>query len=256
MILAIPHTETNESASEEQAEEEPTTEDLFPEGIDPELDIIIFCYDTNLKAWYTFTPEDITELPLHIFPIDYKGATEGIGLIFPDKITMIPLTGEYSGELPIYDSSGTVDTEGYYPIRVETGELSLSSPPVGTSHVCQLEFDFDWFIGEMDIRVEGYDYYGRHICIQKHISEPSMQRDYLAWVRIDQKMRTFNVTMTGVCRFRLYDIIQKVYMQSRKVNLVYGFDDRIAYHGHHGDTVYEVHHYLDNYNNLRRAILP
>lgn len=214
-----------------------------PDG--DELERIIFCYDMQLKAWYTISlPQFSDEKIIHIFSIDYKGWTEGLGIMTESSIYLLPTTGEY-------------DAENYenFVSCLETGEMSTTIPPTATAYLCQLEFDFDWFIGNLEITVEGVDYYGRHVKAVKRISSRNLNRNFQEWMRIDQIMRSYSITIKGAARYKLTTIIAKIYLKSKKVNLVYGFDDMISYKNRFGATKF-VHRKVDSYNNLKECILP
>lgn len=210
------------------------------------LDNAIICYDINAKAFFTYTyGSQLQELPIikSIFNVDYRGFTEGIGIITNDKIVMIPVTGNQD---PV---------PSVFPVLIETGELTLQLPSQQYAYTDQLEFDFDYFIGELTFIVEGIDYYGRHRTIYKHVKEDEMQRSYPVWIKIAEIFRTFKVTIEGYARFRLTHFISKSYQESKKINQVYGYDDWSYYANRHGGVT-DIHHYLESYNNLREVILP
>ena len=210
-----------------------------------ELDNAIICYDINAKAFFTYTyGSELQNLPVikSIFNVDYRGFSEGIGIITNDKVVMIPVTGKQD---PVPSK---------FPVLIETGELALQVPSQQYFYTDQLEFDFDYFIGDLTIIVEGIDYYGRHRMVKKIVNEPDMIRSFPVFVKIGELFRTFKVTIEGYARFRLTHIISKSYQQSKKIDQVYGYDDWSAYANRHGGTT-NIHHYLDSYNNLREVIL-
>ena len=210
-----------------------------------ELERIIFVYDMSLKTWYTISlPQWSDEKIIHIMSFDYRGWKEGLGIFTENNIYMLPTV--------MQDDYRDFDN---FTSHVESGEISTTMPPTSTSYICQLEFNFDWFIGHMTIELEGVDYYGRHVKVVKEINEDQVIRNYQVWMRVDQKMRSYNLTMKGMCRYKLVCIAPKIYLQSRKVNLVYGFDDSISYRNRRGATQF-VHRKVDSYNNLRECILP
>lgn len=218
---------------------------ILAEGTEnADLDKVVFCYDIGLKAWYTFTYDLDDNNPIHVFSLDYRGAEEGIGIITQDKVSYIPTTGEWDEEL-----------SGEYSTMLESGECSSSTPPTQWSYLCQLEFDFDWFIGEAEITIEGIDYYGRHIVVTKTISEDEIVNLKKVYIRVDQKMISYHWSISGSCHYRLVDILAKVYPVSKKVGLVYGFDNSIGYTNRKGATSY-VHRTIKSYNNLKEVILP
>lgn len=207
-----------------------------------DLDRVILCYDIDAKSWYTYTYE-YDDHPLAIMGIDSEDHWEGIGIITPDKVSMIPVTGSHSPSKPTFD------------IAIETGELSTKQPVVGTSYIAQMEFRFDYFVGDLDITVEGIDYYGRYRTINKKVSLKDIQRSYTVYMRINELFETYKVIIKGKARFRLTHFISKLYQQSNKIGLVYGFNDHSYYNNRDGGVT-DIHHRLDSYNNLRDAIIP
>lgn len=261
-----------------------------------EEDGVIWCYDIGQKAWYTFTLKDYysgdynsntnpdgRRAILSLMNIDYTQAKRGLGVVQPDLITLIPTFSETSKA--IYDT----DTPPCFSVFA-THELGGSIPSAQTIYLCQLEFNFDWIKGgvlegdlqnvstrpqdwypvdtdykrgvwesaDLMIEVDGVDYYGRRIHTMKLVDlQGAYENDYHVWMRIDQLFRTYHITIVGYADFRLSNIVAKVYTQSRKVNLVYGFDDMQSYMKRHNATANSyIHHYLKNYNNIRDAIVP
>jgi hypothetical protein len=207
-----------------------------------ELDRVVLCYDINLQAWYTFTHEP-KEKVLHLINIDSERYHEGIGIITPHAINLLQTTGIQEPTAPDFD------------ILLETGEMSSKLPLQNTSYLCQLELRFDYFVGKLDVVVEGVDYYGRQVKVEKHISHGELVRKLSEWIRVDALFESYRVTVKGPARMRLTHILAKVYQQSKKVNLAYGFDDHSSYLNRDGGVA-DIHHYLDSYNNLREAIVP
>ena len=68
-------------------------------------------------------------------------------------------------------------------------------------------------------------------------------------------VRTYHLSIKGPARFRLYQILQKVYSQSAKINLVYGLDAYSEVRNHYDETGLD-HHEIDSYNNLYHALVP
>lgn len=220
------------------------------------LDRVILCYDINSKAWYTYT-YDLDEEILSMINIDSQDAHEGIGFITANHVSMIPTTGPQDPVVPTLNREDTPegkDTVNAFEIAIETGELTIQDPPQLTSYLNQLEFRFDYYIGNIEITVEGIDYYGRHRFIRKNVNEPKMIRNFAVWMRIDELIEQYKVTIRGKARFRMTHFMSKTYVQSKKINQVYGFDDHSWYRNRDGGNT-DIHHYLDSYNNLRRAIV-
>lgn len=214
------------------------------------LDRVILCYDIDLKSWYTYT-YDLDEEILSMLNIDSEIHWEGIGIITADHVSMIPTTGEQAPDIPKIDGT---DAKNAFEIAIETGELTIQEPPQATTYVSQLEFRFDYYIGDLTILVEGVDYYGRYRTIRKEVSESDMKRNYAVWMHIDELIEQYKVTIRGKARFRMTHFMSKTYIQSKKINQVYGFDDHSWYVNRDGGQT-DIHHYLDSYNNLRRAIV-
>lgn len=213
------------------------------------LDQVILCYDIGKKAWYTFThdfnPTARGELILHAMAIDSDEYTEGLGLITESEVRLYPTTG-IQGE-----------TKPTFNVLMETGELALKQPIQGFHYVSQVELRFDYFIGSAECLIEGVDYYGRPFKVWKKLNRSGREgnfRSYTEWIRVDKYVESYRLRIIGKARFRLISINSKVYTQSNRIGLAYGFDDHDWYKNRRsGDT--EIHHYIDDYNNLRRAIV-
>lgn len=224
------------------------------------LDNVILCYDTVLKAWYTWTHDQTLNSSndpdhiLHIFPIDSDEYVEGLGAITQDHVILYPVTGTQDAVVPEFTA------------LMETGELSPRLPKQAFWYIQQLEFRFDYFVGNpsqpAEILVEGVDYYGRQFKIRKLLNIKSRgnhglkgeQRDYIEWIRIDKLVESFRIRIKGKARFRLTHINAKVYQQSDSIGTPYGFDARDTYYDRDGHD-HEIHHYINDYNNLRRAVI-
>lgn len=201
------------------------------------LDNVVFCYDIDLKAWWTYTL-DVDVPILNLFHVDWEGAREGIGIVTPRKIYLLPTTQSDDNSLTCEHS-----------FLIETAELSTQMPQQGWQYLSQLEFHFDYLIGDIDIEVRMVDMFGRSIKARKTISEEQLQHNYTAWMRIDQRVMSYVITMTGTARFRMTHFIARVYTLSNKVSQVWGFDDSIS-HRSSGS----VHPTFKCYNDVRRAI--
>lgn len=217
---------------------------------DDELDRAILCYDINSKAWWTYN-YDLDEHVKSVFNVDSQEHWEGIGIITPEHVAMIPVTGPQEALGPMIDGS----SDDAFEVIVETGELTVRQPPQQTTYLSQLEFKFDYFVGDLTILVEGVDYYGRRRTIQKDVHLDECKRSYPVYMRIDELFETYKVTMRGKARFRLTHFIAKTYVQSYKIDQVYGFTDHSWYVNRDGGET-DIHHYLRSYNNLREAIIP
>lgn len=238
--------------------EEKNREQLY--GNQPQtLDRVILCYDIDAKAWYTFTHHyegNNDELLLHAMAIDSEEHEEGLGIISENAVTLYPTTG-------IQDT-----TSPKFIALIETGELAARTPIQGFYYLCQLELRFDYFIGEADVLVEGVDYYGRDFKVIKHLNrfkygrnpdgsygpENAEMRSHVEWIRIDKHVESYRIQIKGKARFRLTHINAKVYQDSARVGLPYGFDAGDGFVNRHSQPEV-IHHYIKDYNNLRRAIV-
>lgn len=206
---------------------------------DETLDNILFCYDIDLKAWWTVNL-DVDEPILNILNIDYEGYREGVGVITENAVYMLPLTQDDSPE-----------HEADFPITIQTGELSTQQPQQSWFYLSQLEFRFDYFIGSVEVEVIGIDQFGRKVTTKKRISHDSAVYNDAEYMRIDLRLQSYQIRITGTARFRLTHFIAKVYTMSSKQGLVWGFDDSQSFR-HHGD----IHPTFLNYNDIRKAIIP
>lgn len=218
------------------------------------LDRVILCYDLNLKAWYTFTHDGGDDLLLHAMAIDSEEFTEGLGIISEKEIYLYPTTGIQEETVPDFQ------------VLFETGELSSRQPLQQTTYIQQIEFRFDYLISDPDdppeILVEGVDYYGRPFKVTKRINIRSRghhgktvtMRDYQEWVRIEKLVESYRIRIKGRVRCRMTHFVTKLYSSSNKIGLVYGYDAHDSYRDRQGND-HVIHHYIDDYNNLRRAIV-
>lgn len=207
------------------------------------LDNVLLCYDIDKKSWYTFTNVNpYKDAVRHIFNYDSVKTQEGLGVLTDTRLILYPTTGIQDPEQVKHD------------VLIETGELAGRQPISGTIYLSQLEFRFDYYYGDIEILVEGVDYYGRPFKVRKTCSQTDVRREWQEWVRVDMYVESFRIRIKGKARFRMSHILMKAYSQSSKINLVYGFDDQVSYKTRAGYN-WEIHHYLDDYNNLRQAIV-
>ena len=215
------------------------------------LDRVILCYDTGKKAWYTFTHDGSDGLLLHAMAIDSERHTEGLGIISENAVTLYPTTGIQDTTPPDFD------------ILLETGELCSRIPMQAPYYVEQLEFRFDHFIGKCECEIEGVDYYGRKFKIFKKFGQGTADdpaptdpehRTYVEWIRVQKTVEFFRIRIKGPARFRLTHIIAKAYLYNNLIGMPYGFDAKDTFINRHGDEE-PIHHYISDYNNLRRAII-
>ena len=201
------------------------------------FDNVLFCYDIDNKAWWTYTL-DVDSTILNLFHVDWDGDREGIGIVTSNRIYMLPLT--------VRDD---VDTMTNHSFLIETAQLSTQMPKQGWQYLSQLEFHFDYFVGEATIEVRMIDMFGRDIKVRKTISESEAQYDLMVHMRIDQRVMSYVITMTGEARFRMTHFIARVYTMSNKVSQVWGFDDSISHR-----SAGSIHPTFKCYNDVRRAI--
>lgn len=217
---------------------------VFGTDNDPYLDRLILCYDIDNKAWYTFTYGDDDTNVLHVMNVDYIRSKEGLGIVCDDHIALIPSTGTYD-----YIADNEVN------VTIETGEISTMQPTVNLTYIAQLEFRFDWFIGDIDIDLDGVDYYGRHVSVHKHIHKDAVVNDLVEWMRVNYLLENYHLKISGKAMFRMTHFISKVYQQSNRISLVRGYDSLAKYKNRKlGET--NTHHYIKNYVNLRETLLP
>ena len=229
-------------------------------GNEPQsLDRVILCYDINAKAWYTFThgsEGNNDGLLLHAMAIDSEEHEEGLGIISENAVTLYPTTGIQNTISPKFN------------ILIETGELAARAPIQGFTYLCQLELRFDYFIGEAEVTIQGVDYYGRDFIIKKYLNRPKYgrnndgsygpndaeMRSHVEWIRVDKHVESYRLQIKGKARCRLTHINAKVYQDSARIGLPYGFDSGDGFINRHKQAEV-IHHYVKDYNNLRRAIV-
>lgn len=201
------------------------------------LDNVLFCYDIDLKAWWTYTL-DVSSPILNLFHVDWQGQREGIGIVTENSVYLLPTTDG--------DDTSTIPNHQFL---IESAQLSTQMPQQGWQYLSQLEFHFDRFVGDMTIHVKAVDMFGRTIDVKKVVSEDELVYDYVVHMRVDQRLMSYVITMDGVARFRMSHFIARVYTMSNKIGQVWGFDDSIS-HRSSGS----VHPTFKCYNDLRRAI--
>lgn len=229
-----------------------------------DLDNVILCYDIDNKAWYTFTCDvtlnrDYDNDPdkiHHILAIDSDEFQEGLGVITDYNILLYPTTGVQNPTPPAFD------------VLLETGEMMPKEPLQVLHYVQQIELRFDYFVsdpGAVEVLLEGVDYYGREFTITKELNKTSRgfhgksgeMREYVEWIRVDKYVESLRMRIKGKGRFRLTHWNMKWYAQSDTYNTQWGFDAHDQYRTAHDtdETVYQIHHYINDYNNLRRAVI-
>ncbi len=206
---------------------------------DTSIDNMVFCYDIDQKAWWTITL-DIDEPILKLFHIDYESKQEGIGIITKNHIYMLPTT-----QLDTPENTANFDTV------IQTGELATQQPQQNWIYLSQLEFRFDYFIGSVLVELTGIDQFGRKVTTKKTISHDSAVYNLAEYMRVDLRLQSYQIRITGQARFRLTHFIAKVYTMSAKQGLVWGFDDSQSFRSN-GD----IHPTFLDYNDIRKAIVP
>lgn len=210
-------------------------------GIDSDeegrLDNVLFCYDIDLKAWWTYTLD--VDLPiLNLFHVDWQGEREGIGIVTRSGIYLMPTTVGDSGE-----------SAPKHTFVIESAQLSTQMPQQGWQYLSQLEFHFDHFVGTATIHVKAIDMFGRKLDIKKVVSEDEELFDHVVRMRIDQRLMSYTISITGKARFRMTHFLARVYTISNKLGQVWGFDDSISHR-----SAGSVHPTFKCYNDVRRAI--
>lgn len=206
---------------------------------DGAMDNILFCYDIDLKAWWTYSL-DVDEPIIDLIHIDYEGNQEGIGIVTEDHVFMLPLT--------LSDEESEPAT---FETLIQTGELSTTQPQQNWFYLSQLEFRFDYIVGDMRIELTGIDQFGRKVSTVKNISHDTVQYNDSEYMRVDLRLQSYQLRITGICRFRMTHFMAKVYTMSSKQGLVWGFDDSQSYRSF-GD----IHPTFRDYNDIRKAIIP
>lgn len=202
-----------------------------------EVDNVLFCYDIDKKAWWTYTL-DIDEPILKLIHIDADTYREGIGIVTTNYIYLLPT---------MMDDDPTVEAD--FDFLIESGELSTTQPVQNWHHLTQIEFNFDYFIGDMDIELTCIDQFGRKIITKKHIEHWDTMYNLTEWMRVDTKVESYKLRFHGCARFRLTHFMSKVFPMSSRQGLVYGFDDRQSHNKWN-----DIHPYFKDYNSIRDAI--
>lgn len=206
---------------------------------DNNIDNILFCYDIDLKAWWTYTL-NIDEPIINLIHIDYEGNREGLGIITENHVFLLPLTMDDSTE----------DLADFETI-IQSGELSTTQPQQNWFYLSQMEFRFDYILGDLKIELTAIDQFGRKIETVKKISHKTTAYNIEEWMRVDLRIQSYQLRITGKCRFRMSHFMAKVYTMSSKQGLVWGFDDSQSYRSF-GD----IHPTFKDYNDIRDAIIP
>lgn len=207
---------------------------------DDTLDDILFCYDIDLKAWWTIKLDTNDEKILNMIHIDYEGAREGIGIITENHVYLLPLTKDDS----------TITPSNFY-VTLQTGELSTAIPQQNWFYLSQLEFRFDYFLGSVLVELTGIDQFGRKVKTRKLISHSETQYNLAEYMRVDLRLQSYQIRITGIARFRMSHFIAKLYQMSAKQGLVWGFDDSQSFRSN-GD----IHPTFLDYNDIKKAIIP
>jgi len=204
-----------------------------------ELDNLLFCYDIDAKAWWTYSI-DTDEPILGMIHLDHEMGREGIGIICGDGVTLLPTT--------IDDS---VEDEPDFDVLFETGELSAQQPQQGWIYLSQVEFRFDRFVGDLEAMIVAVDQFGRKVTVRKRFHEDEVRYDHREWMRVDLRVQSYKMILKGPARFRMTHFIGKCYTMSNKVGLVWGFDDSKTFR-----TFGDIHPTFKDYDDVKAAIVP
>lgn len=206
----------------------------------PEYDdrSVVFCYDVNVKAWWSITVPAIAYNAIHI---DSKKHAEGIGFICNNDVYVFPTTMQTS-------DYGSIEPLGSV---VETANLSTTQPNHGYHNLTQIEFDFDYFKGTMLIEVIGIDIFGRRVTVKKIVSKDASVYGLEVYMRIDLKLKEYKIRMSGDCEYRLTCIQSKLYVLPSKVGIVWGFDDNKGYR-----TEGDIQAVFKSYNDVLDSVIP
>jgi hypothetical protein len=206
---------------------------------DGDLDNVIFCYDAEAKAWWSYTI-DLDEPILNMIHIDHEHHREGIGIITANRVYLLPTTRD--------DDLDTLPTQS---VLIESAELSSVQPMQAMNYLSQLEFRFDYFIGTCDIHVQMIDQFGRDLKVTKHVDHSTVQYQLSEYLRVDAVVESFKVVITGPAKFRMTHFLAKAYPKSNRVGMVWGFDTRASYR-----SSGSLHHTFVDYNDVKNAIIP
>ena len=100
------------------------------------------------------------------------------------------------------------------------------------------------------VELTGIDQFGRKVTTKKQISHDSTVYNLAEYMRIDLRLQSYQIRITGQARFRLTHFIAKVYTMSAKQGLVWGFNDSQSFRSD-GD----IHPTFKDYNDIRQAII-
>lgn len=203
------------------------------------LDNVVFCYDITNKAWWSYTL-DVDEPILNMINIDHESSREGIGIITPDHVFLLPTT-----------RMSPLEEKPTFDVLIETGELSTVQPKQAMFNLTQMEFRFDYFIGDLEIELIGIDRFGRRVTTYKKISHENVMHDLVEYMRVDLVLESYKLVIRGKANFRMTHFLAKLFPKPARVGLVYGFDSMQS-HNSAGD----IHRYFKSYNDLREAIIP
>ncbi len=203
------------------------------------LDDLLFCYDINLKAWWTYSLNLDDESIIDMIHIDYEGHREGIGIITEKSVYLLPTT-----------DNDRPTTESKCKVLLETGELSPQIPQQSWQYLSQIEFRFDYFFGDVKITLVGIDQFGRTITVEKEIHHGTTVYNDSEYMRIDLRLQSYKLRIEGKARFRMTHFISKLYTMSNKMGLVWGFDDKESYR-----TSGDIHPTFKCYNDIKKAII-
>ena len=205
------------------------------------VDNILFCYDIDKKAWWTYSL-DVPDPIINMIHIDYEGFREGIGIITGNSVYLLPLT-QYD------DPTDKAD----FDVTIQTGELSTTVPQQNWFYLSQMEFRFDYFIGSILVELTGIDQFGRRVTTRKRFTHNETVYDLAEYMRVDLRLQSYQIRITGQARFRMTHFIAKVYVMSAKQGLVWGFDDSQSYRT---ESEGDIHPTFHDYNDIRKAIIP
>lgn len=208
----------------------------FGSGRD-EVDNVLFCYDIDKKAWYTYTIE-VEDPILNLIHVDSDQHREGIGIVTKSMIYMLPTTF----------NDGPTD-EATFPFLLESGMIGTTQPLQNWHHVTQLEFNFDYFIGDAVIEIVCIDQFGRKVITKKHMHYHRTQYNLTEFVRVDLKVESYKIRIKGKAKFRLVHFMTKLFAMSSRQGIVYGFDRRQSLH-----SLGDIQPYFKCYNDVRDAI--
>lgn len=203
-----------------------------------DLENLVFCYDINLKAWWSITL-DLDEPILNMVNIDHESYQEGIGIITPNHVYMLPTT-------KLSTEPATFET------YIETGELATSIPMQTRQYLSSIEFRFDYFIGDLEINLIGIDQFGRTKTDTKlKINHDNYETKLSEWMRVDQDYESYKIVMKGKARFRLTHMMARCYPRSAQTGMHQGFNVSQSFRKD-GD----IHPTFKDYNDIKNAIIP